>query len=120
MTLELYQNGALADSAVIIIKGDGDLMVVFVTTEKGKFVLSDGKLYSLDKDFVRTPVKDIECETSDKSVKYILPVSDLTDGDTVCFKAADSAKKYVRVEDFYDNGDVAPLGRLDFVFRFRK
>ena len=24
------------------------------------------------------------------------------------------------VEDFYDNGDVAPLGRLDFVFRFRK
>ena len=103
-----------------LIKGDGDFMVVFVTTEKGKFVLSDNKLYCLDKDFVRTPVKNIECEISDKSVTYRLPVSDLTDGDAVCFKAADSTKKYVRVQDFYDNGDTAPLGRLDFVFKFKK
>ena len=82
--------------------------------------MSGTTLYGIDKDFVRTPLKDIECEISDKSVRYKLPVSALTDGDTVCFKAADSTKKYVRVEDFYDNGDVAPLGRLDFVFRFNK
>lgn len=103
-----------------IIKGDGDLMVVFVDTEKGKFVLSEDKIYSLDKDFIRTPLNDIECNISDKEVSYKLPVSTLTDVDTICFKAADSTKKYVRVEDFYDNGDTAPLGRLDFVFRFRK
>jgi hypothetical protein len=30
---------------------------------------------------------------------------------------ADSREKYRRVEDFYDKGDVAPLGRLNFVYR---
>ena len=54
----------------------------------------------------------------EKSVTYELPVKTLTDKDTICFKAADSTNKYVRVEDFYDNGDTAPLGRLDFMFKF--
>ena len=36
---------------------------------------------------------------------------------TLWFKVADSREKYHRVEDFYDKGDVAPLGRLNFVYR---
>ena len=36
---------------------------------------------------------------------------------TLWFKVADSREKYCKVEDFYDKGDVAPLGRLNFVYR---
>ena len=36
---------------------------------------------------------------------------------TLWFKVADSREKYHNVEDFYDKGDVAPLGRLNFVYR---
>ncbi len=36
---------------------------------------------------------------------------------TLWFKAADSTEAYCTVEDFYDKGDVAPLGRLNFVYR---
>jgi hypothetical protein len=39
------------------------------------------------------------------------------DNFTLWFKVADSREKYRRVEDFYDKGDVAPLGRLNFVYR---
>ena len=93
-------------------------MVVFADTEKGKFVLSGDTLYSLSDKFERTPVNKIKFEITDGGVTYELPVSYLTDKDTLCFKAADSVKKYEKIEDFYDNGDVAPLGRLDFVFKF--
>ncbi|MBO4422672.1 MAG: hypothetical protein J5879_04495 [Clostridia bacterium] len=101
-----------------LIGGEGDFMAVFVQTEKGRFVLEDGALYSLDDKFVREKIRSVRSEISDRSVTYELPVSYLTDKDTVYFKAADSKNKYVRVEDFYDNGDTAPLGRLDFIFRF--
>lgn len=33
------------------------------------------------------------------------------------FKVADSRESFDRIEDFYDKGDVAPLGRLNFVYR---
>ena len=39
------------------------------------------------------------------------------DNFTLWFKIADSREKYVSIEDFYDKGDVAPLGRLNFVYR---
>ena len=39
------------------------------------------------------------------------------DNFTLWFKVADSREKYRNVEDFYDKGDVAPLGRLNFVYR---
>ena len=38
------------------------------------------------------------------------------DNFTLWFKVADSREKYRKVEDFYDKGDVAPLGRLNFVY----
>ena len=100
------------------VSGEGDFMVVFAEAEKGKFVLSGDTLYSLNEKFDRTPVNKIKFEITDGGVSYELPVSYITDKDTICFKAADSVIKYEKVEDFYDNGDVAPLGRLDFVFKF--
>jgi hypothetical protein len=36
---------------------------------------------------------------------------------TLWFKVGDSREAYNSVEDFYDKGDVAPLGRLNFVYR---
>ena len=39
------------------------------------------------------------------------------DGFTVWFKAADSREPIASVEDFYDKGDVAPLGRMNFVYK---
>lgn len=35
---------------------------------------------------------------------------------TLWFKVADSREAYAKIEDFYDKGDVAPLGRLNFVY----
>lgn len=35
---------------------------------------------------------------------------------TLWFKVADSREAYTAIEDFYDKGDVAPLGRLNFVY----
>ncbi len=101
-----------------LIQGDGDFMVLFITTEKGKIVLTANGVYSLDKNFIREKTGELKADIKDKSVTYELPVKALTDADTICFKAADSTDKYVRVEDFYDNGDVAPLGRLDFIYKF--
>lgn len=36
---------------------------------------------------------------------------------TVWFKVADSTETYASIEDLYDKGDVAPLGRLNFVYK---
>ena len=36
---------------------------------------------------------------------------------TMWFKVADSREAYRSIEDFYDKGDSAPLGRLNFVYR---
>ena len=36
---------------------------------------------------------------------------------TLWFKVADSREAYTAIEDFYDKGDVAPLGRLNFVYK---
>jgi len=36
---------------------------------------------------------------------------------TLWFKVADSRVAYTAIEDFYDKGDVAPLGRLNFVYK---
>ena len=44
-------------------------------------------------------------------------VGDLEPQGEVAVIQADSREKYRKVEDFYDKGDVAPLGRLNFVYR---
>ncbi|MBE6558602.1 MAG: hypothetical protein E7661_06295 [Ruminococcaceae bacterium] len=36
---------------------------------------------------------------------------------TLWFKVADSREEYTKIEDFYDKGDTAPLGRLNFVYK---
>ena len=39
---------------------------------------------------------------------------------TLWFKVADSTEELTSVEDFYDKGDAAPLGRLNYVYRGTK
>ena len=43
-----------------------------------------------------------------------------SDDFTVWFKVADSTEELTSVEDFYDKGDAAPLGRLNYVYRGTK
>ena len=100
-------------------EGEGDFMVLFIKGSKGAFVVSDGALCRLGKDFSRTPLCSVKTRICDKAVSYTLPLSALTDDGQLLFKAADSTVRYASVEDFYDKGDVAPLGRLDFIYRFK-
>ncbi len=100
-------------------KGEGDFMVLFIKTEKGTFLASDDKLYSLSDGFERTPAADIVCKASEKAVTYEIPLGTLGAEKDILFKAADSTEKYTSVEDFYDKGDVAPLGRPYFIYRMK-
>ena len=52
-----------------------------------------------------------------KAVTYEIPLGTLGAEKDILFKAADSTEKYTSVEDFYDKGDVAPLGRPYFIYR---
>lgn len=59
-------------------------------------------------------------ETDGDRFKIKVPLRALglnPDGFTVWFKAADSREPICSVEDFYEKGDAAPLGRMNFVYR---
>ncbi len=52
--------------------------------------------------------------------KIVVPRADLGlehDNFSLWFKVADSTEEYRSIEDFYDKGDVAPLGRLNYVYK---
>ena len=100
-------------------KDEGDFMVLFIKTEKGTFLASGDKLYSLSDGFERTPAADIVRKITEKAVTYEIPLEALGAEKDILFKAADSTEKYTSVEDFYDKGDVAPLGRPCFIYRMK-
>ncbi len=62
-----------------------------------------------------------EINISENTVRFSIPRTLLDiapDKDfELWIKAADSNKKYCRVDQFYEDGDVMPLGRLAFVYR---
>lgn len=102
--------------------GEGDDMAVFVKTAEKSFVISENGLYSLSSDMERSYIKDVRADISDKAAQYTVDRSDLgICGDfELNIKAADATVRYTSVEDFYDKGDVFPLGRLGISFKGTK
>lgn len=72
---------------------EGDFMRLWVWNEDGKEV----------------PASSMERICGERHVTYTVPMSAVT-GPHLDFKAADSREKIVSPEDFYDHGDVLPLG----------
>ncbi len=68
----------------------------------------DGKLVQS----VYSGIGKAECTVNKSSVEYVIPKSaiGLQDGGALDFKAADSREEIASEEDFYDHGDVIPLG----------
>ncbi len=65
-------------------------------------------------------VADLTYTVEGNVLKIVVPRAALGldhDNFTLWFKAADSTEAYICIEDFYDKGDVAPLGRLNFVYK---
>lgn len=69
-----------------------------------------------------TDVANAEYHISEKTVTVSVLLSDLglSDNFTLWFKVVDSKEAIACVEDFYDKGDAAPLGRLNYVYKYNK
>jgi hypothetical protein len=115
--------------------GTGSWMRLYLNTEGGQgyqFVLNthptpDGRttlarVTGSGDDLTAADLPDAVAfyETDGDRFKIKVPLRALglnPDGFTVWFKAADSWEPICSVEDFYEKGDAAPLGRMNFVYR---
>lgn len=115
--------------------GTGSWMRLYLNTEGGQgyqFVLNthptpDGRttlarVTGSGDDLTAADLPDAVAfyETDGDRFKIKVPLRALglnPDGFTVWFKAADSREPICSVEDFYEKGDSAPLGRMNFVYR---
>ncbi len=115
--------------------GTGSWMRLYLNTEGGQgyqFVLNthptpDGRttlarVTGSGDDLAAADLPDAVAfyETDGDRFKIKVPLRALglnPDGFTVWFKAADSREPICSVEDFYEKGDSAPLGRMNFVYR---
>lgn len=113
--------------------GQGSWMKIYLNTDGGKeyqYVLNN-KPYDDHKSTVAVIVDglraadfgDVVYRCSGNMLLVIAPRAVLGldhDDFTVWFKAADSTEELCSIEDFYDKGDAAPLGRLNYVYRGTK
>jgi len=106
--------------------GEGSFMNIYINTEGGSgysFVIKNASLFRTSKREDIIPVKEVaklDCDTADKllRVKVKRSLLGLTSGSfSLRFKVADSKEEYRTMEDLYINGDSAPLGRLDFLYK---
>ncbi len=94
----VYTNG-------VIKKHDGSVLALFVESDAGKF---------------RFGIDSRELDASaDDFVRYKISREKLgADGEfSLLFKVADGKGTYDTAEDFYDTGDVLPLGRLGYIYK---
>ncbi|MBR2447236.1 MAG: hypothetical protein IKB28_11320 [Clostridia bacterium] len=113
--------------------GQGSWMKIYLNTDGGKeyqYVLNNTP-YDDHKTTVAVIVDglraadfgDVVYRCSGNMLLVIAPRAVLgldRDDFTVWFKAADSTEELTSIEDFYDKGDAAPLGRLNYVYRGTK
>ncbi len=68
------------------------------------------------------PVGKNTLEITEKTVRVTFPLSyiGVSEGGEIRFKVCDSTVPYTRVDDFYDKGDVLPMGRPGFIYRIAK
>ena len=67
------------------------------------------RLWVWNEDGEEMPASAMEQICGEREMTYTLPMSAVT-GSYLDFKAADSRERIVSPEDFYDHGDVLPLG----------
>ncbi len=113
--------------------GAGSWMKIYIHTQGGAgydFVLNhtprkNGKttlarVTNKGESLAAVDVSDLTYTVDGNVFKIIVPRASLGldhDNFTFWFKVADSTESYTAIEDFYDKGDVAPLGRLNFVYK---
>ncbi len=109
--------------------GTGTWMKLYVNTDGGKgynYVLNNcpkteniTTVARVAEGLTATDVADMEYECCGNKIKFRAKKSvlGLSDQFTIWFKAADSRDEIVSIEDFYDKGDAAPLGRLNYVYK---
>lgn len=112
-----YVNFTLRSDKPLSGFGGGDFMTLFIN---GRFAVTPDGIFSLGEDFSRGRLCGIECNKSDNYIIYRVPLSLIGNSDgefELTFKAADCSDPYSSVEDFYDKGDVLPLGRLEYLYK---
>lgn len=94
---------------------DGSFMQLYLSVNGTNYrVSSDGISAITDGDgkFMYSNAARIRCDIHSSSVEYVIPkaVLGMQSGGAIDFKAADSRDEITSAEDFYDHGDVIPLG----------
>ncbi len=113
-------------------RGAGSWMKVYLNTTGGigyDFVLNhrpgkDGKttlarVTGQGDDLTAVDIAEMAYTVEGNVLKLVVPRAAVGldhDGFTLLFKVADSTEAYTSIEDFYDKGDAAPLGRLNYVY----
>ena len=97
-----------------------DYVLNHTTCRKGKTTVA--RVVGKGDDLTARDIPDLEVYYTLEENTFTLTVPraavGIADGPfTLWFKVADSTEAYAAVEDFYDKGDAAPLGRLNFVYR---
>ena len=110
---------------------DGDWMKVYINTNKGisyDFVLNNSPkadaettLATIDASFNLADISPARYFVGENNVeiKVARAALDLADEFELWFKVVDSRDKITSFEDFYILGDVAPLGRFNYVYKFK-
>lgn len=116
------KTGVNSIASITVSHGDGKLFVTVKTNNDA--VKHSGQTLGLMLEMSgQSRMYDInspECTRFDKSgAAYEIPLGEaVKNGEfTALIKCCDGTKKYERVEDFYDVGDVCPLGRFNFVYK---
>ncbi len=113
--------------------GAGSWMKIYVNTEGGigyDYVINHdphkagkttlARVTEKGESLRATAIADLTYTIEGNVFKIIVPRAALGldhDHFTFCFNDADSTETYTAIEDFYDLGDAAPLGRLNFVYK---
>jgi hypothetical protein len=125
--------GIVTKQPITPYDGTGTWLKVYLNTDGGKdykYVLNntpDGdhkSTMAIIVDGLRAAdFGDVVYRQSGNTLLLIAPRAALDldrDDFTIWFKVADSTEELTSIEDFYDKGDAAPLGRLNFVYRGTK
>ena len=95
-----------------------DFVLNHTSQKNGKTTLA--RVNAKGESLAATDIADLTYRVEGNVIKFVVPRAaiGLDHADfTLWFKVADSTEAYTTIEDFYDKGDAAPLGRLNYVYR---
>lgn len=95
-----------------------DFVLNHTSQKNGKTTLA--RVKDKGESLAATDIADLTYRVEGNVIKFIVPRAAIGldhANFTLWFKVADSTEAYTTIEDFYDKGDAAPLGRLNYVYR---